>query len=48
MNNTEFIIHEDPFIKNFIYWYKYIDDILTCFVGKDRDLDTVLNCTVRH
>lgn len=29
--------------NNFIYWYRYVDDILACFVGTERQLKTFLN-----
>ena len=43
MDNLEHKIHEHPLSKNFIYWYRYVDDILACFIGTDRQLNSFLN-----
>ena len=31
-----------PLFKQFIYWYRYVDDIVTCFTGTDRQLSQFL------
>lgn len=31
-------ITSNPFFKHFLYWHRYVDDILTCFVGTERQL----------
>lgn len=43
MNKIQSIIHKNPSTKNFIYRYRYVDDILTCLLGTKRQLDTSLN-----
>lgn len=43
VNHLELIIHKHPQIQHFIYWYRYVDDILTCFTGTKRQLNIFLN-----
>lgn len=38
MDKLENIIHQNNLSKNFVYWYRYVDDIVACFVGTDRQL----------
>lgn len=40
MDNLEKTIHKHHLSKNCIYWYRYVDDILACFIGTDRQLHT--------
>lgn len=40
MDNLESKIHQNALSKNCIYWYRYVDDIITCFVGTDRQLQS--------
>lgn len=42
MNSMETTIHKHPLIKNFIFWYRYVDDIITCFIGTNRQLNHFL------
>ena len=42
MNNIETIIHNNKITNNILYWYRYVDDIFTCFTGTSRQLDTFL------
>lgn len=43
MDEIESKIHNNPLSSNFIYWYRYVDDIITCFTGTNRQLDTFVN-----
>lgn len=38
MNFIESKISEHSLFKKFIYWYRYVDDVLACFTGTDRQL----------
>ena len=38
MNFLEEHVSQNPLFKQFIYWYRYVDDYLTCFTGTDRQL----------
>lgn len=38
MDNFEAKIHSHQCSKNFLYWYRYVDDIICCFKGTDRQL----------
>lgn len=42
MDNIESIISKHPLFKKFIYWYRYVDDVLACFIGTERQLDQFL------
>ena len=42
MNSLEEHVSKNPLFKQFIYWYRYVDDILTCFTGTDRQLSQFL------
>ena len=42
MNSLEEYVSKNPLFKQFIYWYRYVDDILTCFTGTDRQLSQFL------
>lgn len=42
MNNLEEIISNSPMFKNCLYWYRYVDDILVCYTGTDRQLKIFL------
>ena len=42
MDHLENIICKHPLFKQFIYWHRYVDDILTCFTGTDRQLTQFL------
>ena len=42
MNNLEDIISKHPLFKKCIYWHRYVDDILVCFNGTYRQIDTFL------
>lgn len=43
MDNIENIIYQNNnFSKQFLYWHRYVDDILVCFLGTNRQLNTVL------
>lgn len=43
MNDLENKIHPSSLDSKFLYWYRYVDDVLACFVGTDRQLQTFLN-----
>ena len=43
MDNLEKVIHQHNLSNNFLYWYRYVDDILACFVGTERQLQSFLN-----
>ena len=43
MDNLENKIFKNTLSKKFLYWYRYVDDILACFIGTDRQLQTFLN-----
>lgn len=43
MNNLEETIHKSDLHNLFLYWYRYVDDILTCFIGTNRQLSKFLN-----
>jgi hypothetical protein len=32
-----------PILQNILYWYRYVDDIICCWTGSDRQLDCFLN-----
>ena len=38
MNSLEEHFRKNPLFKQFIYGYRYVDDILTCFTGTDGQL----------
>lgn len=43
MDNLEGIIHGNNVLhRGFLYWHRYVDDVLTCFVGTTRQLDSFL------
>ena len=42
MDNIEDHIHKTPFSKYILYWYRFVDDIYTCFTGTNRQLDNFL------
>lgn len=42
MDNLEKIIHKHPMSNKFIYWYRYVDDIIANFTGTTRQLDSFL------
>ena len=39
MDNIENIIFNSILCNNLLFWYRYVDDILGCFVGSTRQLD---------
>lgn len=41
MNNLEEKIYSHPISKQFLYYFRYVDDILVCFKGTDRQLSTL-------
>ena len=43
MDNSESKIRQHPFFKLFECWYRYVDDILACFLGTRRQLNIFLN-----
>ena len=43
LNNLETNIQYLPFFNKFKFWYRYMDDILCCFTGTRRQLDTFFN-----
>ena len=43
MDFLENQISKHPLFNQFIYWHRYVDDILTCFVGTERQLKYFLN-----
>jgi len=42
MDHLEKIIHKHKISNSFIYWYRYVDDVLACFTGTNRQLDSFL------
>ena len=36
-------IRAHPYFKSFIFWYRYVDDILAIFLGTRRQLQIFLN-----
>lgn len=38
MNHLESKIHNQPFNKNFLFYYRYVEDILVCFNSTDGKL----------
>uniref|UniRef100_A0A6P7F5H7 Uncharacterized protein LOC114325215 n=1 Tax=Diabrotica virgifera virgifera TaxID=50390 RepID=A0A6P7F5H7_DIAVI len=42
MKQLETTISKHPVFKQFLYWWKYLDDILVCFTGTNRQLDQFL------
>ena len=42
INSLEEHISKNSLVKKFIYWYRYVDDILTSFTGTDRQLSQFL------
>ena len=43
MNDLENKIEQLPFFKYFKFWYRYVDDILACFIGTKRQLDSLVS-----
>ena len=43
VDNLEKQIHKHPLGKQFLYWHRYVDDILACFTGAERQLNQFLN-----
>jgi hypothetical protein len=43
MNDIEKSIHKHPLSNKFLYWYRYVDDIIACFTGTSRQLNTFVN-----
>lgn len=43
MNNLETEISKHYLFKNCIYWFRYVDDILICFNGTERQLSNLHN-----
>lgn len=43
MDYIESIISKNPLFEKFIYWYRYVDDVLACFTGTERQLDNFLD-----
>lgn len=42
MNAIELKIHKHSNNINYIYWYRYVDDIITCYTGTERQLNKSL------
>lgn len=38
-DSLESIIMNHPLFKKFLYWYRYVDDVLTCFIGTETQLN---------
>lgn len=38
-------IHKHPLINSFLYWCVYFDDIIDCFSGTNRQLDSSVKST---
>ena len=34
---------KNPLLKNIFYWYRYVDDIICCWIGSNRQLNLFLN-----
>ncbi|KAK9890817.1 hypothetical protein WA026_012160 [Henosepilachna vigintioctopunctata] len=43
MDELENSIQINPNFKHFVFWYRYVDDIITCFTGTDRSLKNFEN-----
>ena len=43
MDDFESKISQHSLFKNFNFWFRYVDDIFTCFNGTSRQLDTFFN-----
>lgn len=43
MDNLENIISTHPSFKYCVYWFRYVDDILVCFKGTERQLKSLHN-----
>ena len=43
MDNLESIISQHHLFKYFTFWYKYVDDVVACFTGSQRQLTSFLN-----
>lgn len=43
MDSLENKISKHPLFSKFVYWYRYVDDILACFTGTDRQLQLFLD-----
>ena len=43
MDNLEKTILSSNNSRNILFWYRYVDDILACFVGSQRQLDLFFN-----
>ena len=41
MNNIEKMIFKHPLTNKILYWYRYVDDILVCFIGTTRQLNVL-------
>ena len=42
LDNLETKFHSNKASNSLLYWYRYVDDILVCFTGSDRQLGTIL------
>lgn len=42
MDDLETKFHNNKWSKAFVYWYRYVDDILVCFTGTNRQLNNIL------
>ncbi|KAL3283515.1 hypothetical protein HHI36_006654 [Cryptolaemus montrouzieri] len=43
MDNIEKTIHKHLLSKHFPYWYRYVDDIIVCFTGTNRQFTVFKN-----
>lgn len=43
IDNLEKLILWPHLINEFIYWYRYVEDIIVCFAGTSRQLKTSKN-----
>ncbi|KAK9886134.1 hypothetical protein WA026_014921 [Henosepilachna vigintioctopunctata] len=43
MDNLEHTIHDHPLSQRFLYWFRYVDDIICCFTGSKRQLHSFQN-----
>ncbi|CAG9828424.1 unnamed protein product [Diabrotica balteata] len=43
MDHLETKISKHPVLKQFLYWWRYVDDVLECFTGTNRQLDQFLS-----
>lgn len=43
MDNLESKIHNHKLSKNFLFWFRYVDDIFACFTGNVRQLNIFSN-----